>query len=179
MFTSYRVIELVRAKISTPHVTASDTQVARAIGISRAAVSAYKVGRDIMTHETLGRAQELLELPPVDVAAVACDLLLEKARTEQERAIYKSLLALISRAGNRAASILLVGLALLTVGGKASAAELDVVLGWDLSNSHSIHYAHFVMHSPGLGTGRWPTTISMKWLPPDEHPTAIWLRHPF
>jgi len=128
MFTSYRVIELVRAKISTPHVTASDTQVARAIGISRAAVSAYKVGRDIMTHDTLARAQTLLRLEPVDVGALACDLLLERSRTDEERAIFKSLLALVRRAGTKAASILLVGLALLTVGGKASAADVCVGL---------------------------------------------------
>lgn len=116
MFTSYRVIDMVRKKISTEHLTASDTDVARAIGLSRAAVSAYKTGRDIMTHETLARANELLKLPDLDIANIGFDLLLERARTDNERAIYRSMrdIARYARTWvkSRASSILLSGLAI-------------------------------------------------------------------
>ena len=91
MFTSYRVIELVRRKISTEHVTASDTQVARAIGISRAAVSAYKTGRDVMTHETLSRANNVLHLSDRELGELGWNLLLESAKTDNEKTVLTAM----------------------------------------------------------------------------------------
>jgi transcriptional regulator with XRE-family HTH domain len=61
--TTSRVIELVRAKIGTPYVTASDTDISRALGLSRTAVSSYKHGKHVMSLDTLAQAQEILQLP--------------------------------------------------------------------------------------------------------------------
>jgi transcriptional regulator with XRE-family HTH domain len=63
MNTSYRVVELVRRKISNEHLTASDTDISRVLDVSRAAISAYKHERNTMSVDTLAKAQELLQLP--------------------------------------------------------------------------------------------------------------------
>jgi transcriptional regulator with XRE-family HTH domain len=138
---SYRVVNMVREKISTPYVTASDTQVARALGVSRAAVSAYKAGRDVMSSSTLAAANQLLGLGRAELADLAMDLRIDTAINDCEREMWVRIKQLLVMAGRSSASILLVGLALLTVHRNAAASELDVVLGWDLSNTQSIHYA--------------------------------------
>jgi len=130
MFSSYRVIELVRKAISTEYLKASDTDVAKAIGISRASVSAYKTGREVMSHETLGRANVLLKLPEAEIAGIGFDLLLESARTDNERAIYKSMRDMARHvrhwAKTHTASILLVALGLFSAPRGASATVFEV-----------------------------------------------------
>lgn len=125
MFTSYRVIELVRRKISTEHVTASDTQVARAIGISRAAVSAYKTGRDVMTHETLSRANNVLHLSDRELGELGWNLLLESAKTDNEKTVLTAMRTLGRLVTKNVARILLVTMLVSGVGSatKAEASE--------------------------------------------------------
>jgi|SRR5581483_9070169 len=93
MSTSYRVIELVRKAISTEYVTASDTQVARAMGISRASISAYKLGREVMSHEMLSRANVLMKLSNYQLGELGWQLLNERARSDQERSVYAAMRA--------------------------------------------------------------------------------------
>lgn len=78
MNASYHVVDLVRKKISNEYVTASDTEVANALGISRAVVSAYKRGV-VMSAETLEKAQEILKLPPGELWEISTCLTLESS----------------------------------------------------------------------------------------------------
>lgn len=79
MNTSYRIVELVKRKISTEFVTASYTDVAGALRVSRAAISSWKTGRDVMSQETLERAQELLKLPNDELLDYSLGLALDAA----------------------------------------------------------------------------------------------------
>lgn len=105
--TSYKIIERVRKAISTSYVTASDSQVSKAMGISRASVSAYKVGREVMTHDTLSRANELMKLSNYELGELGWQLLLDRARSDEERSVYAAMRSM-GRAVVR--SILLAGL---------------------------------------------------------------------
>lgn len=108
---SYNVVEMVREKISTQYVVASDTEVARAMGVSRAAVSAYKAGRNVMSIETLLRANKLLNLPDAWLVDFSLDLLAEDAKSDDARRLWKAVRKLViglqRGAGTKAAAILL------------------------------------------------------------------------
>lgn len=143
---SYEIVNRVRDKISTEYVRASDTEVARALGVSRAAISAYKTGRDVMSSSTFAAAAGLLQLEMGELADLALRLRAEASLNASEKDVWLMirgwLIEKTKAAGKRVASILLVGLVLFTAHGKASANVLDVVLSWDLSNHPSIHYVH-------------------------------------
>lgn len=108
---SYRVIERVRQKISTQWVQASDTRISKLLGISRTSVSAYKHGRDVMSIDTLARAQEILELPGPELAALSIEL--SKEGTKNPGAL-KVLEAMLEAVRGHAASILLGAVGLIT-----------------------------------------------------------------
>jgi hypothetical protein len=90
MSTSYQVIDRVRRAISTQHVTASDTDVARALGISRAVVSAYKVGKTVMSHDTLAKAHELAQFERDELADFVLMLSADAAATPAGRALLNA-----------------------------------------------------------------------------------------
>lgn len=102
--TSYRVVELIRAKISNKYLRASDTEISRVLAVSRAAISAYKGGRAVMGLSTLSRAQDVLDLPGRELAAIQADLAVEAATTPEARRI---LTAVRDAVRGVAASILL------------------------------------------------------------------------
>jgi hypothetical protein len=77
MNASYHVIELVKRHISNQYLRASDTDAARALLLSRTAVSAYKAGRDVMSLQTLECAQTLLNLPPNELVELSLALSIE------------------------------------------------------------------------------------------------------
>lgn len=76
----------MKRSIGTEYVTASDTDAARALRVSRAAISAYKAGRDVMSPDTLERAQEILKLPPAELFDYSLALLSEAS--PQTRAVW-------------------------------------------------------------------------------------------
>lgn len=78
-YASYRVVNVVRERISTEYVTASDTDVAKALKVSRATISAYKYGRDRMSAETLARAQKLAQLEDAELVDLLFDMVIEEA----------------------------------------------------------------------------------------------------
>lgn len=80
MLTSYRIVELVRKHISNTYVRASDTEVAKALGVSRAAISAWKSGRDIMSHELLITAAGLAKLDQAQLWELFFALEIERAK---------------------------------------------------------------------------------------------------
>jgi transcriptional regulator with XRE-family HTH domain len=96
---SWRAVELVRRKISNVVITASDSDVARAIGVSRGAIWGYKSGRDSMSHDTLLRVQNIAQLSEAEFTDLLFDLLLEgnppdanflrKAKKAMHRAMKK------------------------------------------------------------------------------------------
>ncbi len=110
---SYMIVNLVRKRISTEYVTASDTEVADALDVSRQLVSGYKNGRDVMSVETLDRAQRILELPRDELADYAL-VLLEAAKPEA-KAVWAAHRWMMNQA-RRLPSILLAGLTLIGMG---------------------------------------------------------------
>lgn len=142
MSTSYHVINLVREKISNEYVRASDTAVAKALGISRAAVSAYKSGRDNMSLETLQAANRILKLEVAELSELAISLIAEalpydpKGQTGTYRfydMVRGELQRLALMAKDKAASILLASMIALSPAGSGSSAQAEV--------TPDIHYA--------------------------------------
>ncbi len=131
MSTSYRIIERVKRAISNDFLTASDTDVARVLKISRAAVSAYKHGKDCMSLETLLRANAVLKLDRIELADVALEL--QCQLTPKARAIWEAQRWLIDQAKKHVAVILI---AVLGVSG-AAIPEVSHAAASD----QSIHYA--------------------------------------
>ena len=74
---SARAVELVRAKISNAVILASDSDVARALGVSRGAVWAYKTGRDSMGDRVLLRVQQAAGLTDLEFIELMFDSLIE------------------------------------------------------------------------------------------------------
>jgi plasmid maintenance system antidote protein VapI len=130
--TSLDLLNRLRAR----HDDASWYRLAKIIEASESTVNNWKHGRSAIGREYVTRIAELLEEPAEYV--LAC---VEHEREQDAGA--RKLWRRIAERFRSTASILLVGLALLTVAGKASAADVGVVLGWDLSNTQSIHYAQF------------------------------------
>lgn len=91
MSTSYKIIELVKAHMSNEFLTASDTDAAKALGLSRTAVSSYKAGRDVMSTDTFARANELLKLPPAETIDITLTLQMEATKSDSTRAMLGSM----------------------------------------------------------------------------------------
>jgi len=101
---SYQVIELVRAAIGSPYVRASDAGVARVLGITPGAVSAYKAGRDVMGLPTLVRANHFMQLSPQQLAEVQVRLSMEAARDPEAKRIWQAVIQMIA---GKAAAVML------------------------------------------------------------------------
>lgn len=97
MTISYRIVELIRKTISNDFLTASDTDVARVLGLGRATVSAYKHDRAVMSPETLQLAQKVLQLPEKDFDELLLALTIEGTREPELRSAWKRLQKTISR----------------------------------------------------------------------------------
>ena len=91
MNTSYRVVELVRQRISNEYLTASDTDIAHVLGVSRAAISAYKHGKAVMSPQTLRTAQKFLQLPDEEFDALLLRLTIDGAREPELRRAWQRL----------------------------------------------------------------------------------------
>lgn len=122
MTVSYRVIELVKRRISNEFLKASDNDAAKALGLSRTSVSHYKHGRDVMSQETLHKANEILELPENQLLALSLDLQIEGAKNDNTRGVFTSLREMLRAVeGKKIASILLASCAMLAHVDDASA----------------------------------------------------------
>lgn len=135
--TSYAIVERVRAAISNQFVRASDTEVSRALGITRAAVSAYKSGRSVMGIDTLGRAQELLNLPGLDLARLSIELSMDATK---EPAARRVLDALRDSLRGSAASILLASCALFGAAHSPGTSATSGNFGESTAIDRDIHY---------------------------------------
>lgn len=129
--TSYKIVEMVRQKISSPYVTASDTAVAKVLGVSRQAVSAYKAGRDVMSTSTLAQVNQVLQLELDQLGWLAIELKGDRAINHVERQMWEDIRQRLCAATRVVPSILLVALGLMTAHGKAVAAMSDVELVGD------------------------------------------------
>ena len=138
MSTTRMLIDRIKAE----RQLTSDGQVAKALGVTRSAVSRWQKGQDAMSLELVGRVRELLPMSDMEWAEIGLRLTLERSQNDPAAARFWRYCVKVWSTSRHSASILLVWLALLTAHGKARATELDVVLGWDLSNSQSIYYAH-------------------------------------
>lgn len=88
---SYRVCERVRDAIGTEYVTASDTDVADALEVSRAAISGYKNGHNIMGADVLARAAVLAKLDELEVYEISIILAAEaSSKSPEARALWDS-----------------------------------------------------------------------------------------
>lgn len=114
--TSYRIIEYVRKRISNAYVTASDTDVAKAIGVSRAAVSAYKAGRDVMSQDRfMDIHRRFLHLAEDHVLEILAELSADAALDKDLRQAWGRIRDRVGKkkAGKSAASIVLAGMLVL------------------------------------------------------------------
>lgn len=134
MNSSYRVVELVRAKISNEYVTASDTDIARVLSVSRAAVSSYKHEKNVMSVETLAKAQEVLELPQQDYFDLMLALTAEGTHDPSLQdtwvRLHRFVRSAIKHSGSRAAAWLMAvmvaaGMNLASPGNQAIASSFD------------------------------------------------------
>lgn len=126
--TSSDLLNRVRAKHRS-----SWYGLAKLLGTHTNTVYNWKGGHTIVDRKFAPRIAELLDESAEYVLACL------EAEREQSAEVLK-LWRRIAERFRSTASILLVGLVLFTAPRGASASVLDVVLGWDLSNSHSIHY---------------------------------------
>ncbi len=104
---AYRVVELVRAHIGTAYVTASDADVARALGVSRNAITEYKRGRSKMAPATAARALELLQGSAHEATPLLRELMDEQAHSEPEGAIWRALMQVAEAVRGKAAALVL------------------------------------------------------------------------
>lgn len=79
MTLSYRIVGLVKARISNEFLKASDADAAKALGLSRAAIGDYKHARGVMSAETLGRAQAIIQLSDEEFVDLHLQLAQESA----------------------------------------------------------------------------------------------------
>lgn len=112
---AYRVVELVRAHIGTAYVQATDTDVARALGLSRNAISEYKKGRSKMAPATVARAIELLAGSAHEATPLLQELMTEQAHSEPEGAVWRLFMQIAESAKGKAAALALVA-AVVTAG---------------------------------------------------------------
>jgi len=107
MFTSYRIAEMVRKHISNQYVTASDKDVASALGITRASVSAYKHGKAVMSSATAAKACQLIGIEGWEAGELLSRLMDEQSRTDAEHAVWKNIMRVCMAAKNKAAALVL------------------------------------------------------------------------
>lgn len=89
MNASHHVIELVRQRLAGEHqIKVSDREIARVLNLSRAAISAYKAGKDVMSPVTLERAQDILKLHYSELAELS--LMLSMQATPEQSAVFRA-----------------------------------------------------------------------------------------
>lgn len=116
MKTSYRVIELVRKKISSDYISASDTDISRVLDVSRAVISAYKHEKTVMSLETLAKAQELLQMPQQEYFDLMLSLSAEGTTNPTLQDSWSKLHKLVRGALKGKAAAWTIGGAILTAG---------------------------------------------------------------
>jgi hypothetical protein len=129
--TSQDLLNRVRAKQNS-----SWYGLARLLSTHKNTVYNWKGGHTIIDRKFAPRIAELLGESPEYVLACL------EADREQDAEVLKVWHRIAAKFRSNAASILLVGLGLMTVPRESAASVLDVVLVGELSNPHSIHYAH-------------------------------------
>jgi len=164
--TSYRIVDLVRRKIGTEYVRASDTAVGKAIGVSRAAINAYKKGRDVMSQERfLDVNARFLGLPDDDVSQILIDLVTDAAADDRVRQAWETIKdAVAESVRKKALSILLAPLALIALSAlppqRVTAAEgsadsqqcilWQIARGWLRRRLGSIFQSHASVTAPAF-----------------------------
>jgi len=91
MNTSYRIIELVRARMSNEFLTATDTDISKTLGIGRATISSYKHGKSGMSPETLKQANKILQLSDAQMSEYLLAITLEGTSDPQTRSLWRLL----------------------------------------------------------------------------------------
>jgi hypothetical protein len=129
--TSVELLERVRAAEKV-----SWWKLPRVLDASESTVKNWKHRRTTVDRRFAPRIAELLGEPPEYVLACL------EADREQDAEVLKVWHRIAAKFRSNAASILLVGLGLMTVPRESAASVLDVVLVGELSNQHFIHYAH-------------------------------------
>lgn len=89
MRTTIDFLDAVKAKLDLP----SDYAAAKVLGVTRAAISSYRVGRSHFDADIASRVAAILDIDPLEVIASAE---YERARTESAKAIWAGLLRKIS-----------------------------------------------------------------------------------
>jgi AcrR family transcriptional regulator len=138
---SYRVVELVRAHIGTPYVRATDSDVSRALGVSRGAIYEYKADKARMSPVTAARALELLGGAAHEATPLLQELMREQARTESEGAIWRYLMRAAEAVRDKAAVALFVVVAATVAAGMIDAPHANHALAALLLLPVNIHYA--------------------------------------
>ena len=100
------------------HNIQSDYALAKAIGVTRAAISSYRVGRSQMDIEVSRRVAELLDLDP-EIVAVSVQA--ERAKKPTERALWESVLEKLGGV----AALLLLGIGTATAPSPSYAVSID------------------------------------------------------
>ncbi|MBY4945092.1 hypothetical protein K6V92_00440 [Cupriavidus respiraculi] len=84
MKTTLQYVDAVKAKLNLP----SDYAIAKALGVTRAAVSSYRNQRTFFDDLTAVRVAEILGLNPMEVIAAANR---ERAKSEDARRVWSGL----------------------------------------------------------------------------------------
>jgi hypothetical protein len=136
--TSFRVVELVRQKIGSEYLTASDADVSRVLGVSRTTISSYRHGKSVMSLDTFALAQEVLQLPEQQAFEFMLQLSAEGSASSQLQGLWQSMHKAVKRVGTRVGALALAMLAAGTIfapTGKLEASALS-------SQLTDIHYAN-------------------------------------
>lgn len=104
MQTTIEFLDALKAK----HGGISDYAIAPMLGITRGAVSKYRVGKDYLGDSTAIRVAELLEIDP---AIVIASVHAERSKSEKEKAVWREIL---EKLGGVAASVV-IGIASYTL----------------------------------------------------------------
>jgi transcriptional regulator with XRE-family HTH domain len=129
--TSFRVVELVRQKIGSEYITASDADVSRVLGVSRTTISNYRHGKIVMSLDTFAEAQQLLQLPEQQALECMLALSAEGSASSQLQALWHAMQKTVKKLGNRAAGYALAMVAagmILASSGKSEANTLSDAL---------------------------------------------------
>lgn len=132
--STQRYLDLVARSLIDAGGTGSDYSVARALRISKQAVSRYRQGHGGFDEDVARRVAEFLGVP---VEQVLVDVALERARTPEGRAAW----ARLARRLADLAGVALVAI-LATSGSPGTAQAGTLPVGPD--GGASIHYAHWL-----------------------------------
>jgi transcriptional regulator with XRE-family HTH domain len=135
--TSFRVVELVRQKIGSEYLTASDADVSRVLDVSRTTISNYRHGKIVMSLDTFAKAQELLGLPEQQAFELMLALSAEGSTSSQLQGLWQSMQKAVKKGSRAAVWALAVMLSAGTILAPTEKAEANEVS----SHLTDIHYA--------------------------------------